>query len=257
MSRILLSAEKLCKSFQGSKEENKILNNMDIDIYVGDFTVIMGPSGAGKSTLLYSLSGMDSISGGRVYFYLGDNKVELGSLSEKQMSRLRAENFGFVFQQTHLVSNLSIEENVLVAGYNNGKASASQVQERTRELLYKMHIAEIKDHLPGQTSGGEAQRAAIARALINNPDILFADEPTGALNRANTEEILNIFSQLHENGQSILMVTHDMKAAVRGNRLLYIEDGKLTGELKLPVFRMDNIKDREEQVMQWLREMEW
>lgn len=257
MSQVLLSAEDLCKSFQGSGEKNNILDHVNLEIYAGDFTVVMGPSGAGKSTLLYALSGMDSITGGRVRFLSGDGHMELGSLSEKQMARLRAERFGFVFQQTHLVSNLTIEENVLVAGYNNGTLLAAKVRERTGNLLAQMHIAGIKDHFPGQTSGGEAQRAAIARALINAPALVFADEPTGALNRANTEEILDIFSELHDNGQSILMVTHDMRAAVRGTRLLYLEDGKIAGERELSAFRKEDRKSREEQVTQWLQEMEW
>lgn len=257
MSQVLLSAEELSKSFQGAGEKSRVLDHINLEIYAGDFTVIMGPSGAGKSTLLYALSGMDSITGGRVYFLSGEERMDLGSLSEKQMSRLRAEKFGFVFQQTHLVSNLTIEENVLVAGYNNGALPAAKVQERTGRLLEQMRIEGIKDHFPGQTSGGEAQRAAIARALINEPVLVFADEPTGALNRANTEEILDIFSSLHANGQSILMVTHDVRAAVRGTRLLYIEDGKIAGERKLPAFRKEHRRDREEKVTQWLQEMEW
>lgn len=262
MSQVLLSAEALCKSFPGAGEKNKILDHVNLEIYAGDFTVIMGPSGAGKSTLLYALSGMDSITGGSVGFYNNEKRMELGSLSEKQMSALRAQQFGFVFQQTHLVSNLTIEENVLVAGYNNAKLSdkkrtAAEVQERTKQLLEQMHIEKIRNHFPGQTSGGEAQRAAIARALINEPALVFADEPTGALNRANTEEILDIFSQLHANGQSILMVTHDMRAAVRGTRLLYIEDGKIAGEQRLPVYQKEDRKNREKLVTQWLHEMEW
>lgn len=257
MSQVLLSAEDLCKSFQGSGEKNRILDHVNLEIYAGDFTVIMGPSGAGKSTLLYALSGMDSITGGRVDFLSEEGRLELGSLSERQMSRLRAGKFGFVFQQTHLVSNLTIEENVLVAGYNNGTLPTAKVQERTKKLLGQMHIEGIKDHFPGQTSGGEAQRAAIARALINEPALVFADEPTGALNRANTEEILDIFSELHDSGQSILMVTHDMRAAVRGTRLLYLEDGKIAEERKLPVFRKEDRKSREEEVTKWLQEMEW
>ncbi|MCC8102690.1 MAG: ABC transporter ATP-binding protein [Clostridiales bacterium] len=255
MNRVLLSAKGLCKSYQGQKKENLILDHVNLELFAGDFTVVMGPSGAGKSTLLYLLSGMDSASDGEVSFF-STEQMELGKLTEKQMAALRTEKFGFVFQQTHLVSNLSIEENVLVAGYNNKNTPAAQVRERTNELLQRMHIEGIKDHLPGQSSGGEAQRAAIARALINQPELLFADEPTGALNRANTEGILDIFSELHAGGQSILMVTHDWMAAARGNRILYMEDGSIAGELNLPVYHSEKKHSREETVSQWLRKME-
>ena len=177
MADTILQGEKITRVFHQGKAEAKILDGIDIKIYEKDFTVIMGPSGAGKSTLLYSLSGMDQINGGNV-LYRGR---EISSLSEKQMARLRAEEFGFVFQQTHLVSNLTLLENVLVAGYVGKKDSAEKGRERARNLLQQMDVEEAKDRLPAQVSGGEAQRAAIARAMIGRPGLLFADEPTGSV----------------------------------------------------------------------------
>ena len=177
MADTILQGEKITRVFHQGKAEAKILDGIDIKIYEKDFTVIMGPSGAGKSTLLYSLSGMDQINGGHV-LYRGR---EISSLSEKQMARLRAEEFGFVFQQTHLVSNLTLLENVLVAGYVGRKDSAEKVRERAKNLLQQMDVEEAKDRLPAQVSGGEAQRAAIARAMIGRPGLLFADEPTGSV----------------------------------------------------------------------------
>lgn len=177
MADTILQGEKITRVFHQGKAEAKILDGIDIKIYEKDFTVIMGPSGAGKSTLLYSLSGMDQINGGHV-LYRGR---EISSLSEKQMARLRAEEFGFVFQQTHLVSNLTLLENVLAAGYVGKKDSAEKVRERARNLLQQMDVEEAKDRLPAQVSGGEAQRAAIARAMIGRPGLLFADEPTGSV----------------------------------------------------------------------------
>lgn len=207
----------------------------------------------GSPPLLYSLSGMDQINGGHV-LYRGR---EISSLSEKQMARLRAEEFGFVFQQTHLVSNLTLLENVLVAGYVGRKDSAEKVRERAKNLLQQMDVEEAKDRLPAQVSGGEAQRAAIARAMIGRPGLLFADEPTGALNQANTREVLGLLTDLNREGQSILMVTHDLRAASRGNRILYLEDGKVCDELSLEPYNEMEEKQREREVSQWLSGLRW
>ena len=246
MADTILQGEKITKIFHQGKAEAKVLDGIDIKIYEKDFTVIMGPSGAGKSTLLYSLSGMDQINGGHV-LYRGR---EISSLSEKQMARLRAEEFGFVFQQTHLVSNLTLLENVLVAGYVGKKDSAEN-------LLQQMDVEEAKDRLPAQVSGGEAQRAAIARAMIGRPGLLFADEPTGALNQANTREVLGLLTDLNREDQSILMVTHDLRAASRGNRILYLEDGKVCDELSLEPYNEMEEKQREREVSQWLSGLRW
>lgn len=253
MKEILLSAVKVCKSFAVGKNSVDILNNVSVDFYEGDFTVIMGASGAGKSTLLYALSGMDKLSKGKV-IYKGK---EISSFNEKQIARLRSKDFGFVFQQTHLVSNLTLFENVAVAGYMGAELSPKETRKRTEELLEQMHVSNAKDRLPSEVSGGEAQRAAVARAIINKPGIVFADEPTGALNKHNTEEVLNILSELNQSGQSIIMVTHDLRAAMRGNRLLYLEDGKIISEKEMPIFTQENARNREAQLNEWLSSMEW
>lgn len=253
MSRTLISSRNMSKIFDQKEKGIPILQDITVDIMEGDFTVVMGASGAGKSTLLYALSGMDNITSGDLEYK--ENKISC--FSEKQMAELRANEFGFVFQQTHLVSNLSLLENVLVAGYLSKKRSGKEVQERARQLLDKLHVKDAQNRLPSQTSGGEEQRAAIARALINEPGILFADEPTGALNKANTTEVLNILTELHDGGQSILMVTHDLRAAIRGNRLLYLEDGKIISELRLQPYRMSDEKSREAKVNNWLVSLEW
>lgn len=255
MHKIILSAENLSKVFKVQEKENTVLDHINVELYKNDFTVIMGPSGAGKSTLLYTLSGMDTISGGSVRIF--EQNKELHHMSEKEMAAIRSDKFGFVFQQMNLVSNLTIEENILVAGYNKKSKKTSDIRVRADSLLRQLSIEKIRDQLPCQVSGGEAQRAAIARALINEPDILFADEPTGSLNRANTMNILDILNDVHANGQSILMVTHDMKAAIRGNRILYLSDGKITGDLKLPNYRKEEETSREEQVSKWLKGLDW
>lgn len=253
MREVLLSAKDLCKQFSGGTGKEQVLKNIEVDIYDGDFTVIMGSSGAGKSTLLYALSGMDGITGGKV-LYKGK---EISRYKERQMAALRTHEFGFVFQQTHLVSSLSLFENVAVAGFLNSGQGTEAVRQKAEELLKQMHVEKAKDRFPSEVSGGEAQRAAIARAMINQPGLLFADEPTGALNKRNTEDVLNLLTGLSDNGQSILMVTHDVRAAIRGTRILYLEDGKILDEMVLPVFRENAAKDREKKLSDWLSSLSW
>lgn len=267
----LLSARGVKKEFTGRQGRELVLNHIDLDIYEGDFTVIMGSSGAGKSTLLYALSGMDSVTEGKV-LYRG---AEISRYTERQMAALRSREFGFVFQQTHLVSSLSLFENVAVAGYLDSDRDAKvgirkapfmphsritdeeEVRKKAAELLERMNVKNAKDRFPSEVSGGEAQRAAIARAMINSPGLLFADEPTGALNKRNSDEVLNLFTGLNENGQSILMVTHDIRAAIRGTRILYLEDGKILDEMTFPAFQETDAKSREQRLTEWLSVLSW
>ena len=178
-------------------------------------------------------------------------------MKEKELSRLRQKDFGFIFQQMHLVSNLTLFENIAVSGYLDKTSSASEVKARTAALMEKRDITHIQRHLPSQVSGGQQQRCAIARAVVTNPKLLFADEPTGALNRKNTNEVLSLLTDLNKAGQSILMVTHDPKAALRATRILYLEDGKIIGELTLPPYNPDEEKSRDTQVNAWLASLQW
>ena len=253
MKKVLISAKGLSKSFAHNGGQVHIISNADLDIYEGDFTIIMGASGSGKSTMLYALSGMDRATAGRVEID-GKNITEM---NERELSELRHTKFGFVFQQIHLVSNLTLFENVAVPGYLDKSRPVGEINKFADELLEKMGIAKIKTQLPSQCSGGEQQRCAIARALINKPALVFADEPTGALNRRNTTEVLDLLTNCNNEGQSILMVTHDMRAALRATRMLYLEDGKIIGELTLPPYKAEDEKSREKQVGAWLNSMEW
>lgn len=253
MKNIILSAKGLCKSFSHNGVQTHILSGLDLDIYEGDFTVIMGASGSGKSTTLYALSGMDRATAGEVIYYGKD----IVRMSEKELAALRCGDFGFVFQQIHLVSNLTIFENVAASGYLNKARSAKETDNIAAELLEKMGITHISSHLPSQCSGGEQQRCAIARAVINEPKLLFADEPTGALNMRSTTEVLNLLTELNQSDQSILMVTHDSRAALRASRIIYIEDGKAIGELTLPPYSAEDEKSRSVQVNAWLSSMGW
>lgn len=253
MKKAIIRAMNLCKSFSNNGEQNHVLNSIDLEIYEKDFTIIMGPSGSGKSTLLYCLSGMDNVTQGQVMY----NDVNITRLNEKKLALLRRGDFGFIFQQMHLISNLTLFENVAVSGYLDKNKSSHEVNERALMLLKKMNLENAIKRLPSQVSGGEQQRAAIARAIINNPRLLFGDEPTGALNKNNTNTVLDLLTTLHEEGQSILLVTHDIHTATRANRLIYMEDGRICGELNLPNYKAEDIKSRETQITSWLSSMSW
>ena len=247
MKEAVLSGKNITKTFG----ENTVLHGINLEVYAGDFTVIMGSSGSGKSTLLYALSGMDRLSSGQLFY----QQKDITNASEKELTRLRAEDFGFVFQRTHLISNLTLYENIQMAGLISN-LSDQETKIRADDLIMRMKLEGAKDRLPSQVSGGEAQRAAVARAAINKPAILFADEPTGALNKANSQEVLNLLSTLNAEGQSVLLVTHDREAALRGNRILYLDDGVIIGELTLPVYEGKD-KTREEKLSAWLEGLGW
>ena len=252
MAKTILSTNKLCKTFSTGGLQQHVLKNLDLEIYEGDFTVIMGPSGAGKSTLLYALSGMDKPTLGEVNFA----GKQINGLSNDKLAVFRRDNCGFVFQQMYLLDNMSVLDNVLACGFLVSK-NRKDVIKRAKELLRRLNLNEADwGKFPLQISGGEAQRAGIARALINNPKIVFADEPTGALNSTYGKAVLDSLSETNEQGQSIVMVTHDLRSARRGNRILYLQDGVIRGELRLGKY-VSGDKGRSEKLSVFLSEMGW
>ncbi len=252
MNDVFLKTSKLCKGFKVGDTEQQVLKNLDLSIYEGDFTVIMGSSGAGKSTLLYALSGMDNPSSGDIDFY-GTSIVNHNS---DKLAVFRRKNCGFVFQQMFLLDNMSILDNILSAGLLVSKDRKAIVS-YAKELLQKVGLTEIIwNKFPTQLSGGENQRAAIVRALINNPKAVFADEPTGALNSAAGTAVLDVLTEINNNGQSVIMVTHDLHSARRGNRILYIQDGVIRGECNLGKY-VSGDKDRHNKLASFLSEMGW
>lgn len=252
---ILLETKLLSKSFSHAGIQQNVLRNLDLKIYKGDFTVIMGSSGAGKSTLLYALSGMDKPTLGDIMFYGVDGKTNIAKYSNDRLAIFRRKNCGFIFQDICLNDNLSIMDNVLVAGYIVNK-DKYLVRENALQLFDDVKISEdMFKKFPAQLSGGEAQRVGIVRALINNPRIVFADEPTGALNSAGADAVLNLLNEINSDGQSIVMVTHDIKSAVRGNRIIYLKDGSIEGELELEKY--DGSADRFQAVQSFLSSMGW
>ncbi|MDD4000547.1 MAG: ABC transporter ATP-binding protein [Bacilli bacterium] len=252
MKKIILSTNKLSKSFSSGGRQQHVLKNLDIELFEGDFTVIMGASGAGKSTLLYALSGMDKPTIGCVKFL----NEEISSLSEDKLAIFRRKNCGFIFQQIYLMDNMSVLDNILISGFLVNK-DRIRVANKAKELLLEVGLEEsIWGKFPSQLSGGEAQRAAIVRSLINDPAILFADEPTGSLNSSSGTAALDILTKFNDNGQSIIMVTHDLKSARRGNRILYLRDGVVCGTCDLGKYLGDEV-ERENKLQLFLNEMSW
>ena len=249
----ILRTEKLSKTFSNEGMQQHVIKNLDLEITEKDFTIIMGSSGSGKSTLLYALSGMDKPSLGKVYF--GDE--DISEYSNDKLAMFRRRHCGFVFQSIYLLENMNVFDNILTGALVVQKNSPELI-ERVKTLLSKVGIEEkLWKKYPNQLSGGECQRVGIVRAVINEPEILFADEPTGALNSSSGQDVLDVFTDLHQNGQSIVMVTHDLKTALRGNRVLYLKDGRVEGEHKMPLFGTDDIKERRDSLQKFLDEMGW
>ncbi|CEN78253.1 ABC transporter ATP-binding protein [Paraclostridium sordellii] len=248
----IIKARGLCKSFILGKTANNVLKNINLDIYEGDFTVIMGSSGSGKSTLLYSISTMDNPSAGSLEL-LGK---DITNLNEKEATEIRNKYISFVFQSINLLYDLTIKENITYTGYLNNKDKKS-VNKKAEELINRLELKEIENKYPSEISGGQQQRVAIARALINAPKVIFGDEPTGALNSSTGKKVLDILTELNNEGQSIVMVTHDLKAASRASRLIYLKDGRIDGDLDLGKFNEKDLEGREEKIFEFIKSRGW
>ena len=225
---MMLKAVNIKKNFDLDKTKLQILKGIDINIQGGEFVTIMGKSGSGKSTLLNILSTLDTPSEGEVYF----EDMKIDNLSDDDSSKLRRESFGFVFQLPKMVKNLSILDNILLPSLQYKKDRKSAIEAATN-LMQKIGIEGIANKKISQVSGGQLQRAGICRALINNPKILFADEPTGALDSGTTKDVLNLFSTFHKEGKTIVMVTHDINVAAASQRVLFMKDGLLIHDVSL------------------------
>ncbi len=232
------------KNISKSYKDAIVLNNVSLEINKGDFTAVMGPSGSGKSTLLYSISSMDNPDEGEVVF----EGIDVYKLSESELSKFRLNKMGFVFQNSQMLKNLSIFDNIILPGMVAKRESIEVVRARATELMSKMGIEDIKDRDIREVSGGQLQRAAICRAMINSPEILFMDEPTGALNSEAASQVMEILKKLNQEGISIMLVTHDAKMASMAKKVIYIKDGKLAGEIKL-----SNEKEALAEIDLWLK----
>ena len=237
----ILQAKDLSKTFSNETVQQHVLKNLNLSIYKGDFTVIMGNSGSGKSTLLYALSGMDRPSLGSITYYVNNegtskssselSEIEISQYSNDKLAKFRRDHVGFVFQQNYLNDSMSALDNILVCGLLKS-TNRKELTQRAKTLLSRVEISEgDMRKFPTQLSGGQQQRIAVVRGVINHPEVLFADEPTGALNSQNTVNVLDILSDLNNEGQSIVMVTHTLMAAERGHRIIYLADGVISDEI--------------------------
>ena len=249
----VLNVKDLCKTYIVNKRQNNVLTNVSFKVDEGEMIAVMGPSGSGKSTLLYTVSGMDRMTAGTVEF-TGKN---ISKLSENELAQLRLDEMGFVFQQMYMMKNLSVLDNIILPACKSKKNSESRKEtaERGRALMNKLGIGDIGDNDINEVSGGQLQRAAICRAVMNDPKLLFADEPTGALNRSASDEVMEELTRLNSEGTTIMLVTHDAKVAAKCTRVLFIVDGNIKGEYNID--RELSLRDRERALNNWLLEMGW
>ena len=251
----ILEVKDLCKTYIVNKRQNNVLKNVNFTVSEGEMVAVMGPSGSGKSTLLYAVSGMDSITSGEVEF-CGKNIAKMG---EKELADLRLDEMGFIFQQMYMLKNLTILDNIILPAVQSKKNTETrkEIVTRGQELMRKLGIIEVADNDINEVSGGQLQRACICRSMINMPKVLFADEPTGALNRTTSNEVMEELVKLNKEGTTIMMVTHDAKVAAKCSRVLYIVDGNIKGEYISPKEIEMKEKDKERLLNNWLMELGW
>lgn len=251
----LLEVKDLCKTYVINKRQNNVLKNVNFMVEDGEMVAIMGPSGSGKSTLLYAVSGMDGATGGTVMFEGRD----ITKLKGNELASLRLDEMGFIFQQMYMMKNLTILDNIVLPAIESKKTNETKKEKikRGEELMRKLGIINVADNDINEVSGGQLQRACICRSMINKPKVLFADEPTGALNRTSSNEVMEELVKLNEEGTTIMMVTHDAKVAAKCSRVLYIVDGNIKGEYQSPIDAKIQEKDRERLLNNWLMELGW
>ncbi len=252
----ILTAKDLCKTYIVNKRQNNVLKNVNFSIEDGEMVAVMGPSGSGKSTLLYAVSGMDSITAGEVQFCGKD----IAKLGEKELADLRLDEMGFIFQQMYMIKNLTVLDNIILPACQSQKTKETRKEtlQRGEMLMRKLGIINIADNDITEVSGGQLQRACICRSMINNPKIIFADEPTGALNRTSSDEVMEELTKLNNEGTTIMLVTHDVKVAAKCTRVLYIVDGNIKGEYNIGKYEnTSQIRERERALNNWLMEMGW
>ncbi len=248
----IIACENIVKTFGEGAEAFRALDGVSVEIRAGEFVAVMGPSGSGKSTLMYAFSGMDVPSDGNVYF----SGKDLSGLKEETLADIRRRKMGFVFQQPTMLRNLNILDNIILPALRENRRQAAQITKKARDLMYKTGIPGLEKRDITQVSGGQLQRAGICRALMNNPTIIFGDEPTGALNSKAADEIMDILSEINADGTAVMLVTHDPKVAARAGRVLFMQDGRIVSALRLEKFRKEDIDSRTQKISDRMREVE-
>ena len=252
----ILEVKDICKTYIVNKRQNNVLKNVSFNVEEGEMVAIMGPSGSGKSTLLYTVSGMDSATAGSVLFCGKD----ITTLKEQELAELRLNEMGFVFQQMFMLKNLTVLDNIILPAMQAKKEGETRkdIVERGHDLMRRLDIINVADNDINEVSGGQLQRACICRSLINNPKMIFADEPTGALNRQSADEVMDELVKLNNAGATIMLVSHDIKVASKCTRVMYIVDGNVKGEYNLGKCESNSqVRERERALNSWLLEMGW
>ena len=252
----ILEVKDLCKTYIVNKRQNNVLKNVNFKIDEGEMVAVMGPSGSGKSTLLYTVSGMDHVTAGEVKFN-GRNIVHMNATG---LADLRLDEMGFIFQQMYMIKNLNVLDNIILPACQSKRNVASK-RDKIRygqSLMKKLGISDIAYNDINEISGGQLQRACICRSMINHPKMIFADEPTGALNRSSSDEVMEELSKINREGATILLVTHDVKVAAKCSRVMYIVDGNIKGEYNLEQYNeTSKLRERERALNNWLMDMGW
>ncbi|WP_332646088.1 ABC transporter ATP-binding protein [Lysinibacillus sp. 54212] len=251
MNKIVIG-EQIVKSFGEGNEMRNVLDGVSVEIDEGEFVSVMGPSGSGKSTLMFALSGTDGINSGKVIF---DN-TDLSTINEENVSDIRRSKMGFVFQQPTMLKNLNILDNIILPAMHTNRKNTENIMTKARALMKRVGISDLAERDITQVSGGQLQRAGICRALMNNPKIIFGDEPTGALNSKSAQEIMDLFSEINSEGTAIMLVTHDAKVAARTDRIMFMHDGKIVSEIKLSRFDGTDIDGRVERIAEKMLEID-
>ena len=252
----ILEVKDLSKSYIVNKRQNNVLKNVNFSVEEGEMIAVMGPSGSGKSTLLYTVSGMDKMTAGEVLFC----GKELSKMSDKELSEIRLKEMGFVFQQMYMLKNLTVLDNIILPAMQakSKETKRKEIVERGHEIMRKLGIIDVADNDINEVSGGQLQRACICRSLINNPKMIFADEPTGALNKQSAEEVMDELVKLNNAGATIMLVSQDIKVASKCTRVMYIVDGNIKGEYNLGKCESNSqMRERERALNSWLLEMGW
>lgn len=254
----ILDVKDLSKTYIVKKRQNNVLRNVSFSVLPGEMVAIMGPSGSGKSTLLYTVSGMDPLTAGSVHF-MGD---DISTVTGKRMADIRLNRMGFIFQQMYMMKNLSIYDNIILPAYESkevrGKGARRAKNEYAKELMRKMEIIDVAENDINEVSGGQLQRACICRCLINEPDIIFADEPTGSLNKQASADVMDEILRVNREGTAVLLVTHDVRVAAKCERVLYIIDGRISGEYGCGKYEGEQtLRDRERVLNNWLLDRGW
>lgn len=252
----ILEVKDLCKTYIINKRQNNVLKNVNFNVKEGEMIAVMGPSGSGKSTLLYAVSGMDDITAGEVEFC----GKRISELNAKELAGLRLDEMGFIFQQMYMLKNLTVLDNIILPACQSDKIKENRKEtvQRGQDLMRKLGIIEIADNDINEVSGGQLQRACICRSMMNRPKVIFADEPTGALNRTSSEEVMEELAKINNEGTTIMLVTHDVKVGAKCTRVMYIVDGNIAGEYNLGKYTSSvQLRERERSLNNWLMEMGW